>query len=65
MYTLRIPGCGTAVTSWEGNGLRIAVGIGGSVFFANVRHDYKVIVMLTYNFVLMFDLYSGAISLTH
>ena len=28
--------------AWEGSGLRIAVGIGGHIYFANIRHDYKV-----------------------
>ena len=42
MYTLRLPGKGLAAVAWEGTGLRISVGIGGHIFFANIRHVYKV-----------------------
>lgn len=41
MYTLRLPGKGLAAVAWEGTGLRISVGIGGHIFFANIRHVYK------------------------
>ena len=42
LYTLKAPGKSLCSVAWEGNGLRLALGIGPFIYFANIRHDYKV-----------------------
>jgi WD repeat-containing protein 35 len=38
---LKVPGSGISALSWEGTGLRIALGVGAYIYFANIRPDYK------------------------
>lgn len=38
---LKVPGAGISALSWEGTGLRIALGVGAYIYFANIRPDYK------------------------
>ena len=40
LRTLRVPGSGISSLSWEGGGLRLAVAVESSIYFANVRPDY-------------------------
>ena len=42
LYTLKVPGRQLSSLAWEGSGLRIALGVGSFIFFANIRHDYMV-----------------------
>ena len=45
LYSLRIPGKNLSAVAWEGNGLRIALGVGCFIYFANIRRDYQVSVL--------------------
>ena len=42
LHTLKVPGKQLSTVAWEGSGLRIALGIGSFIYFANIRHDYQV-----------------------
>lgn len=41
LHSLKVPGRSLCAASWEGNGLRIALGVGSFIYFANIRHSYK------------------------
>lgn len=41
LRTLRVSGKYTGGITWEGDGLRVAIAVDSSVYFANVRPDYK------------------------
>lgn len=42
LKSLRVPNSDTVKTfSFEGNGLRIVLGVGGSLYFANLKMDHK------------------------
>lgn len=43
LHTLRIPGKTVSGITWELNSLRIALAVDSFIYFANIRHDYKVI----------------------
>ena len=45
LYSLRIPGKNLSAVAWEGNGLRIALGVGSFIYFANIRRDYQVSIL--------------------
>lgn len=42
LHTLRIPGKLVTGVTWELNSLRIALAVDSFIYFANIRHDYKV-----------------------
>ncbi len=42
LHTLKVPGRSLSSAAWEGTGLRIALGVGSFIYFANLRHDYQV-----------------------
>ena len=42
LHTLRIPGKTVSGITWELNSLRIALAVDSYIYFANIRHDYKV-----------------------
>jgi WD repeat-containing protein 35 len=41
LHTLKVPGRSLCSVAWEGNGLRLALGVAQHIYFANIRHDYK------------------------
>ena len=41
LHTLKVPGRNLCAVTWEGTGLRVALGVGSFIYFANIRHDYK------------------------
>lgn len=41
LRTLKVPGKQMTAVAWEGGGLRIALAVDSSIFFANIRPDYK------------------------
>ncbi|XP_048354934.1 WD repeat-containing protein 35 isoform X1 [Sphaerodactylus townsendi] len=41
LRTLRVPGKEMSSLSWEGGGLKIALAVDSSIYFANIRPDYK------------------------
>jgi WD repeat-containing protein 35 len=42
LKTLRVPNADSIKSfSFEGTGLRIVLGVGGSLYFANLKMDYK------------------------
>ncbi|XP_060089548.1 WD repeat-containing protein 35 isoform X2 [Heteronotia binoei] len=41
LRTLRVPGKQMSSLSWEGGGLKIALAVDSSIYFANIRPDYK------------------------
>ena len=41
LHTLKLTGKTLQHVSWEGGGLRVAIAVDSSVFFANVRPDYR------------------------
>ena len=42
LHTLRVPGKNLSALSWEANSLRLAIAVDSFIYFANIRHDYKV-----------------------
>ena len=42
LHTLKGPGKAPLSVAWEGNGLRLALGVAQYIYFANIRHNYKV-----------------------
>ena len=42
LHTLKVPGKQLSTVAWEGSGLKIALGVGSYIYFANIRHDYQV-----------------------
>ncbi|XP_054833887.1 WD repeat-containing protein 35 [Eublepharis macularius] len=41
LRTLRVPGKQMSSLSWEGGGLKIGIAVDSSIYFANIRPDYK------------------------
>ena len=41
LRTMRVPGGGVASMAWDGGGVRMALAVDSSLFFASVRPDYK------------------------
>ena len=42
MKTLRVPNADLVKSfDFEGSGLRLVLGVGGSLYFANLKRDYK------------------------
>jgi WD repeat-containing protein 35 len=41
LHTLKGPGKAPLSVAWEGNGLRLALGVAQYIYFANIRHNYK------------------------
>ncbi|EFC45890.1 hypothetical protein NAEGRDRAFT_32701 [Naegleria gruberi] len=41
LKTLKVPGNGVKSVTWEGSGLRLALGVDANIFFANVRPSYR------------------------
>ncbi|XP_067559738.1 WD repeat-containing protein 35 isoform X6 [Pseudorca crassidens] len=44
--TLKIPGKQMSALSWEGGGLKIALAVDSFIYFANIRPDYKFVLVL-------------------
>ena len=42
LHTLRVPGKKLTSLAWETTSLRMALAVDSFIYFANVRHDYKV-----------------------
>ena len=40
LHTLKVPGRYLSALTWEGTGLRVALGVGSFIYFANIRHNY-------------------------
>ena len=36
-----MPGRYLSALTWEGTGLRVAIGVGSFIYFANIRHSYQ------------------------
>ena len=41
LHTLKVPGRYLNALAWEGTGLRVALGVGSFIYFANIRHNYQ------------------------
>ena len=41
LHTLKVPGRYLSALTWEGTGLRVAIGVGSFIYFANIRHSYQ------------------------
>ncbi|XP_022369245.1 WD repeat-containing protein 35 isoform X5 [Enhydra lutris kenyoni] len=44
--TLKVPGKQMSALSWEGGGLKIALAVDSFIYFANIRPDYKFVLVL-------------------
>uniref|UniRef100_A0A5F9CDD7 WD repeat-containing protein 35 n=1 Tax=Oryctolagus cuniculus TaxID=9986 RepID=A0A5F9CDD7_RABIT len=44
--TLKVPGKQMSALSWEGGGLKIALAVDSYIYFANIRPDYKFVLVL-------------------
>ncbi|KAB1266977.1 WD repeat-containing protein 35 [Camelus dromedarius] len=44
--TLKVPGKQISALSWEGGGLKIALAVDSFIYFANIRPDYKFVLVL-------------------
>lgn len=43
LHSLRVPGKNLPALSWEASSLRMALAVDSFIYFANIRHDYKVL----------------------
>ncbi|PKU37548.1 wd repeat-containing protein hypothetical protein [Limosa lapponica baueri] len=46
LRTLKVPGKQISALSWEGSGLKIALAVDSYIYFANIRPDYKYVLVL-------------------